>query len=293
MAPDPSYIDAVKAVIVNEKIDVVLIGTDVELPVLSVHRAEIEDETGCRIVVASSEVVAIANDKWLTAEFLRKNNFPYAKSALTTDKAGIALLQQNVPFPLLAKPVDGARSKGVVIIRNCAELDAVCSYQNNLVVQEFLPEENGEFTSGCLVFDGVCKAIVTLRRDLRDGNTSRTFRDATTSKYDPVLVKIAEKLGVAGPCNFQFRVKNGLPIIFEINGRFSGTTPLRLLYGFNEVAACIDHIMKHKEIALPELKTGVVMRVFSDIMVDNKEIAAFTASRVLDNPHSRNFDYIP
>ncbi len=120
---------------------------------------------------------------------------------------------------------------------------------------------------------GKCKAIVSLRRDLRDGNTFRTYRDSSTSEFDDYIKAVAEKLNVEGPCNFQYRIKNGKPVIFEINGRYSGTTPLRMIYGFNEVKSYLDYLLKDEEIVQPKLKQGMVFRTFSDIFIENDEIS--------------------
>ena len=268
-ANHPDYIKEIKAIIQKESVDAVLVGTDVELPLFAAHKKEIESTLPVTIIVSSEAVIEIANDKWLTAQFLKQNAFPYPISAMTSNKVEIDFLKSNSAYPYIAKPIDGARSKGIVIVNNDADLDEICSYENNLVVQELLSEEEGEYTTGCMVIDGKCKAVVSLRRDLRDGNTYRAYRDGSEI-YDEKIKAIAEALGADGPVNFQYRIKNGEPVIFEINGRFSGTTPLRHMFGFNEVDALLDHIFEIKEMVQPELKQGTVLRTFSDLFVENK-----------------------
>jgi carbamoyl-phosphate synthase large subunit len=265
------YIASIEKIIGQEKIDVVLIGTDIELPVFAASKESLEKKFPVKIIVSDTKVIEIANDKWLTAEFLRKNNFPYPSSAMTSDKEKIAGLQTKNNFPFIAKPVDGARSKGIRIIHNANEMNEVCSYPNNLVVQELLSEDDGEFTTGVMVIGGKCRAIVSLRRDLRDGNTYRAYREGE-NEHDEMIGEIAEKLGVEGPANFQYRLKDGKPVIFEINGRFSGTTPLRYMFGFNEVEALLDHIFGIKEMQQPVLKNGAVFRTFSDVFVANEQL---------------------
>ncbi|HVG40183.1 MAG TPA: ATP-grasp domain-containing protein [Chitinophagaceae bacterium] len=270
-ANHPDYIKSIKDIIENEKVDAVLVGTDVELPIFAQYKQELETLFPVSVIVSNTEVVAIANDKWLTAKFLKENNFPYPLSALTSKNEEIEFLKENSTYPYIAKPIDGARSKGIVIINNEKDLEEVCSYKNNLVVQELLSEDNGEYTTGCIVLDGKCKAIVSLRRDLRDGNTYRAYRDGS-EVYDDVIKSIAEALGADGPVNFQYRIKNGQPVIFEINGRFSGTTPLRFMFGFNEVDALLDHVFGVKEMTQPQLKNGTVLRTFSDLFVANEQL---------------------
>jgi carbamoyl-phosphate synthase large subunit len=292
LANDPTYLTAIEKIIKEERIQLLLVGTDIELPKLAAQKERLETSLGVKIVIASSKVIDIANDKWLTAEFLKKNGFPYPRSALTTDKFAMDKLCADIGFPLIAKPTDGARSVGFKIIKNEESLQQIMAYPNNLVVQEYLNDDQGEYTSGCVVYEGECKAVVTLQRDLKDGNTYRTFRDATTSQYDLVIKDIAIKLGVEGPCNFQFRIRNNEPVIFEINSRFSGTTPLRAFYGFNEVAAIIEYLFNKQEIIPSPLKEGVVLRAFSDIMLFNEEFDQFKNKTVLNAPNCVQYAFI-
>ncbi|MEP6465943.1 MAG: ATP-grasp domain-containing protein [Parafilimonas sp.] len=281
-ANDVAYINAIEKIIAEEKVDVVLIGTDVELPVFAEQKKQLEDKYPVKIVVSDSNVINIANNKWLTAEFLKENEFPYPLSALTSDLIKIDFLKSNAPYPFIAKPVDGARSKGIKIIQNEKELEEICSYKNNLVVQELLSEDEGEFTTGCIVLEKECKAIVSLKRDLRDGNTYRAYRNGP-NKYDELIGKIAETLDVDGPVNFQYRIKDGKPIIFEINGRFSGTTPLRFMFGFNEVEALLNHLFGVAEIEQPVLRDGSVLRTFSDVFVENDQLNELKNNGFADN----------
>ena len=234
------YLSKLKEIIQKNDIKIVFVGTDTELPLISMQQDKIEKEFGVKIVVANEKVIEIANDKWKTAEFLKNNGFPYPYSVLSSDKKGVDELKEKDAFPYFAKPVDGARSKGIVKVENQDILNDITASPNNLVIQEYITDEEGEYTSGCLVLGGEVKAVVTLKRDLRDGNTYRAFYEKLFGKYDKFISDVAIKLGVDGPCNFQFRIRNGEPVIFEINARFSGTTPLRGFFGFNEVAATVN-----------------------------------------------------
>lgn len=289
-ATAPEYLERIEDIIKKEKIDIIFIGTDVELPIFSENREYLEKNYSLKVVVSDTQAIEIANDKWLTSEFLRKNGFPYPISALTTDKEQIKSLTTKANFPFIAKPVDGARSKGIKIITNYKELEEVCSYPNNLVVQEKLREDEGEFTTGCIVTNGKCVAVVSLTRDLRDGNTWRAYRNGN-SPYDETIAVIAESLGVEGPANFQYRIKDGKPVVFEVNCRFSGTTPLRLMFGFNEVEAIIDYYLEDKPITQPTLKDGTILRTFSDVFVSNENLKKFQEEGVTNSFDAEFFSF--
>lgn len=290
LATSDSYLGRIEEVIKNENIDLIIPGTDVELPILAETKDYLEEKYNLKVVVSNPEAISISNNKWLTAEFLRKNDFPFPASALTTDRKNINKLKSETDFPFIAKPVDGARSKGVFTISNEEELEEACSYKNNLVVQEKIGEEEGEFTTGCIVNKGKCAAVVSLVRDLRDGNTWRAYRDGV-SPYDNIIASIAERLGVEGPANFQYRIKGGKPIVFEVNCRFSGTTPLRYMYGFNEVEALVEYYINNTPINKPELRDGTILRTFSDVFVPNEILKKFKEEGVTNAYNAEFFPF--
>lgn len=288
---EKGYIEALEKIVANYKIDAILIGTDVELEILAKHKVAILEKYDCKVIVSSEEVIKIADDKFKTARFLKNNDFPYPVSVMANDKDKLLEIEEKFGFPLFAKPRDGARSMGIKTIKNHDELMKLYHPESNLVVQQFLPNNEGEYTSGCVVVDGKCEAIVTMRRDLKDGNTYRAYRDEETAKYDQTIIQIAEKLKAEGPVNFQFRVLNGKPIVFEINCRFSGTTPLRYFYGFNEVDAMLKYYLFKEPIHPPTLKKGLVMRTWSDVFVDYDEIETLKKDKVLENLNPNFFNF--
>lgn len=286
-----NYIDEIIKIIKKHTIDAILVGTDVELPILAKHKDAFLKQYNCKVIVSNSEVITIANDKFLTAAFLKQNNFPYPFSVMANKMENLIEIEKKFGFPLFAKPVDGARSLGIKKIENNEELFEIYDPKSNLVVQQYIPDELGEFTSGCIVIDGKCAAIVTLKRDLRDGNTYRAYRDDQTSIYDEFIIPIAEKLNPDGPVNFQFRILNGKPIIFEINGRFSGTTPLRHFFGFNEVEAILKNYFFLTEIQIPKLRNGIVMRAWSDIFVEESDFEILKLNNQLKSPKNEFFNF--
>jgi carbamoyl-phosphate synthase large subunit len=287
----PDYEVAIKKVVKEYSIDAILVGTDVELPIFAKLKHEFLRDYNCRVIVSDENVIDIANDKFLTADFLQKNDFPFPFSVMANNEGNLVEIADKLGFPLFAKPFNGARSLGIKKIEDRDELMALYSPQSDLVVQQFLDEAEGEYTSGCVVLDGKCKAVVTLKRDLRDGNTYRAYRDEKTSKYDEDIKKIAEKLNPDGPVNFQFRIANGKPVVFEINGRFSGTTPLRHFFGYNEVEAILNYYLFNKETVAPELKNGVVLRAWSDLFIEEMQFETLNKNKILENPEATFYNF--
>jgi carbamoyl-phosphate synthase large subunit len=288
---DPAYLPVVEGVLVREKVDLVLVGTDVELGTFAAARERLERAHGVHVLVSSPEVVEIADDKWLTTRFLAAHGLPAPRTALASDPEAVRRLVDEVGLPLFAKPRRGARSVGARIVETREALASACEKEPALIVQEFLPEQAGEYTAGSLVVDGRCEGVVVLRRDLRLGNTYRAYREPGCSAFDPFVVRVTEALGAYGPCNLQFRIREGEPVPFEINARFSGTTPVRAIFGFNEVAAIVDHVLDGKPIPTPQLREGIVLRTTGDLLVDAAQVEILRGASRLDTPRAEDIPF--
>ena len=70
-----------------------------------------------------------------------------------------------------------------------------------------------------------------------------------------------------GPLNLQFRVSGGKVKIFELNGRFSGTTYFRALSNVNEVEMCLNYILYNQEIVQPKIKPVKILRYYDEIIM--------------------------
>jgi carbamoyl-phosphate synthase large subunit len=268
MASEPGYHKAILDILRLEKPDAVLIGTDVELTFFARHRQDLEREFKTQIVVSDPGVVAIADDKWMTYNFLKENGFDYPDSALPGDEDALVA---RVGFPLVVKPRHGARSIGVSLVTTKKDLAEKLALANDVIVQECVGGPADEYTSGLICFDGRCQASITMRRDLRDGNTYRAF-PIPNFAHDAELRRIAEMLGVHGPVNLQFRLASNKVKVFEINGRFSGTTPLRGLVGFPEVEMVLRHLLLNVPIIQPLVATDFILRHWSETVVSAGKI---------------------
>jgi carbamoyl-phosphate synthase large subunit len=279
-ATEPDYLDRVCQVINKERPDAVLIGTDVELMAFSVNKIEIESNYNTHVIVSPTEVIKIADDKWQTYQFLLANGFPYPRSALPDD---LSDLLRECDFPLIVKPRSGARSIGVHEVRNKAELSLALTKIYDPIIQESVSSFEQEYTSGIVIVHGAVQAITTMRRDLKDGNTFRAYVEPDSS-FDDLLSNIAEKLGGLGPVNFQFRSCDGVPKIFEINARFSGTTPIRAYAGFNEVDCIVRYVVLGEDIPKPRLQPLVVLRYWNEVLIDGEYLSILRDAGSLISP---------
>lgn len=272
MASDPSYAAVLENILETESPDAVLVGTDVELDIFARYRCGWESKFGTQILVSDTDVVGIADDKFSTVRFLERHGLSHPESVCGEDVVGLSRLIERVGFPLIVKPRRGARAVGVSMVHDIASLEGALAGRANLIVQQMAGAENQEFTAGVLYFDGAVQASIILRRDLRDGNTFRAY-SADFSAHQDYVHDIANALKPHGPANFQFRVdERGVPRLFEINARFSGTTPMRSMFGFNEVELCLRKLLLGEDIAQPAVREGTVVRFLEEQFLEDRKI---------------------
>jgi len=258
----------------TEQVKILFPGLDAELPILARHRDQFL-MAGVTVVVSDERVVSICDDKLLTADFLRQHGFPCPQTWTLSDYPG-----DEVPFPLIIKPkVGGARSKGVRLLKTTIDLKKARSELNaaDYVAQEMI--DGPEYSCGTLTLDGRCLGAITLRRILRDGDTYKAFVERHEMLEDFVKC-VANVLMPFGPCNFQLRVRDGIPYLFEFNGRCSGTTYCRTLAGFNEPKMIVDHLLRHETPSF-SIKPMTILRYWKELVVENEDVTACETAGVV------------
>ncbi len=122
-----AYLEALDRVLARERPELLVPGHDSELPLLAGHRHALEQRHGCRVVVASSEVIRVSNDKLESARFFGEC---FAATVAADDADGIERLIAGRGFPLLVKPRFGYASRGVRLAFDRAGLEAALTAES-------------------------------------------------------------------------------------------------------------------------------------------------------------------
>jgi len=262
---DAAFHKAFEAIVRDEAIEAVYVCSPTELEFFASHK----DELGTTVLVNPLPVVRIGSDKLKTAEFLRDHGFCFPETLAADDEDGIEALIAKHGLPVIVKPRAGFSSRNVFLVDSREKIRAAATLVPDLIVQQYLPDDRAEYTAATLSgADQKVRALIIFRRDLIQGTTYRTEL-VEDSDLEREVVRITEALGAVGPCNLQFRVVDGMVYVFEINPRFSGTSGVRYLYGFNDCEMAFDLLHLKTEVTQPTLNKAVVLRYWNEICIPN------------------------
>lgn len=281
-ASDPEFLPWLERTCREERVDAVLSGAEPVLEALARAAPALHERTGALCLVSRPEVLEVGQDKLRTARWLEHHGLAHPRSASADDPGAVAALLAEVGLPLVVKPRRGKGAQDVAVVRSEHELEALAG-RAGFLVQEWLPD-GVEFTAGAMVDrDGRVRGTVVMRRELSGGTTVR----GELGDFPEVRAHteaIAAQLRPTGPLNAQLRLREGLPVAFELNVRFSGTTPARARAGYNEVEAALRHYLLGEELSLPEATRGTMLRYWNEMYVPDGAREALARDGRLDDP---------
>lgn len=269
-AQDKKFIPWLIKICNKEKIDIVLTGVEENIIEIAAHIDEFHNKTKSLFICSPYKKLQIGQDKLKTNIWLKENGCNYPQFAISNDTKNIKLLVKNVGYPMIAKPIKGKGSKGIFTINNKDDLTKATKL-SNYIIQEHLGDDSSEYTVGCYRNkSGITLNPIIMHRELKYGTTVKA--EVVNNKIiEKEAIKICDRFKPTGPLNIQLRMdKNNKPVCFELNIRFSGTTPMRAYFGFNDVEAMIkEYVLDQK---IPDkfiIKKGSAFRYMNEIYLND------------------------
>jgi carbamoyl-phosphate synthase large subunit len=189
------------------------------------------------VLILDQDIVNTSLDKFKTFKFLKVNGFSYPNTYLAKDFK----TQNN--FPMIFKLRSGQGSKELRILHSLGDIK-VSEKTDKYIVQELLSDENQEYTC-CVFSDGNIYRSIVIRRKLKNGFTY-SGEVVEDQEIDTYIVDISKALKLKGSINFQLRMTDRGPVLFEINPRFSSTVVFRDKLGFSDLIWSVQLMSKNK-----------------------------------------------
>jgi len=233
------YMDFLFSVVAHHKIRHIVPASDAELYFFHTHRRETE-KRGLHVLIVAEHIYQTFMHKYETVRFLSSKGLSCPRTYLLDE------YQRGLPYPLIVKPCISAGGHGLFKVENDEQLNAVKVLMRDAVVQEYLPGEDQEYTTG-VFSDGKKCSSITFRRILGFNGVSRVVEPMEDCAADEIAHEIAMACGLVGALNIQSRKVGNKHYIFEINPRLSSTVYFRHSFGFQDVVWWLDgSIPAHK-----------------------------------------------
>ena len=259
----PSYADHLLKVAIQNQINLIFPGHDIELKILS-NFVDLFRDNGIQILVSDPRVIDICDDKLKTAQFMESSGFDFPQTQTFHD------FEWNGQPVVLKPQFEGARSKDTYVAKDFEEFKKFSKFVNptNCIVQEYI--EGDEYTCGSIFMNNTLLGVISMKRFLRNGDTYKAF-SVKSDAINEFVGQVITALKPFGACNVQLRIRNGKPYVFEINPRCSGTTASRALVGFNEPSIILSYLKtnEYKEIYYEE---ATILRYWQEVKVSNTAI---------------------
>ncbi|WP_456846882.1 ATP-grasp domain-containing protein [Cellulomonas sp. P5_C6] len=227
------FVDVVRQIVRDDRIDVVFPTVDVELPLL----AAVRDDLGAILASPALATLETCLDKLALARACART-----VRVPRTELVGTPQAVSGWDFPVIVKPRRGAGSRGVRLVGSQAELDAVHDADEDLLVQELLPGD--EYSVDVLAgLDGTVIAAVPRARLRVDSGVAV----AGVTVHDEELIEtasaVARAVGLTTVANVQLkRDVDGRPALLEVNPRFPGAMPLTIAAGVDMPSLTLDAV---------------------------------------------------
>lgn len=239
------------------------------------------------LVANASDLISVCSNKKQTFSKLADLGIPTPKTIAIQSKSDL----DYVGLPCIVKPSTGTGGS-VSVFFAISEEEAMVYAEfikrngSEPLAQEYIDISEGEFTIGVLSLPNQ-KTVgsIALKRELsaklsvayrgRGGVISSGYSQGYIGDYPELCLQaesIAEAIQSTGPINIQARVRNGQLMPFEINPRFSASTYLRAMAGFNEVDIMLRYLALQVEPQKPIIKTGWYLRSLTEQYVSEESL---------------------
>lgn len=251
---DASYVDAIKNIVREHNVALVVPTIDTELLPLA-QAADDFKVLGARVHISDLSAVEVARDKARTAKVFAEAGVPVPR---TMDLAQLRADPTALTWPVFAKPSGGSASRGLATYQDISEVPD--KFDEPMIFQDTL--DGPEYTINMFVDQfGTLKCVVPhIRLSIRAGEVEK---GRTERRED--LNKIAEGItqalpGLRGVACFQIidDPKFG-PRVIEINARFGGGYPLADHAGATFAQWLLEELLSLPSTANDDWRDGVLM----------------------------------
>ncbi|ATA68457.1 ATP-dependent carboxylate-amine ligase [Capnocytophaga cynodegmi] len=263
---DKNYIPTIIDIVKKHNIKAIISLNDLELPILSTKKSEIE-KYGTKVIVSNEDIIDISFDKWETVKFINRIGLNSPKTFISLVEAKKAIQEKELKFPLVLKPRWGSASVGIDFIESVEELDLAYRLQMIRLKRSILAEVISEkcLNSAIIIQEKILgteygadilndfqgnyvNTFVRKKLSMRAGETDKAI-SVIDERFNQVGKIIGENLKHIGNLDCDIFECDGKLYILELNPRFGGGYPFSHEAGSNTAAAYIEWLKGGNDIS--------------------------------------------
>ena len=260
-----TYVEELKNICKEHAVDAIISLNDLELPVLTKRKKDIE-ECGAIVIISDERAIEISFDKWKTYQFLKSNNLLTPNTYIDINLVYKDLKAGNLTFPLILKPRWGSASIGIEIVENEEELDYAYRLQKIKLTRSILNKASEEDINSAILIQEKINGteygmdVVNNFSNEYFGTFAReklSMRSGETDKAMSVIIpelsdigeRISKNLKHIGNLDCDVFICGDKIYVLELNPRFGGGYPFSHEAGINTAAIYIEWINGQQDVA--------------------------------------------
>lgn len=229
-ASSAGYLPWLRDFLIRNNIDIFIPVNENELETLALlSDTDFKNVLGSTSIIwAGPKAVRVFGNKRDTSDYLKTLGIKVPR--VFSNPADIL----DTDYPVVVKPESGAGSRNIFLCGSIEEVNAAIVILPNCIIQQFIGDSGREYTAGVFRSPVGEVRVIVFQRKLSGGATGWA-KVVVNSDFETLCTRVAESINLNGAINIQFRLDNGEPSIFEINGRFSSTVMIRHILGFKDL----------------------------------------------------------
>ena len=259
----PGYLDFLKDLIRNERVDLVLPGIQHDVFYFDAHRNDFAG-LGVSLALNHHELIETARDKWKTAQALSRAGF----DVIPTRVSGSwdeCVSDLGAP-PLLLKPRQGEGARKIVRLHDERDFEYWTRKMDEpFMLQRIVGTDDNEFTASVFgLGKGQATPPIIFRRKLSATGSTLSADVVDDASIEDMIGRLNALFRPLGPTNYQFRKEAAMVYLLEINPRISSATSFRAAFGFNEAWMCVEYFARKTVPAPGAIRKGRAVRYVED-----------------------------
>lgn len=265
-----AYLDVIKSICVENKVEGILSLIDPELSILAKYKQDFLD-IGVTPIISDNVVVDLCFNKYLFNKELSELGFNSIKSYIDKDVFYKDVEKGVIQYPVFVKPVNGSASINISKVYTKNEAELLFERYDNLMIQEFMDgKEFGVDVYIDILSNKTTAIFIKEKLTMRAGETDKSI-SIHDDELKTLITEFVSKMNFRGVIDIDvFKVRNEY-FISEINPRFGGGYPHAHECDVNIPKMIVNNLIGNENSIIETYEKNVFMMKYNEVKIIKKK----------------------